>query len=183
MADRSVEAPGDRADHHPATVAAEVSPEDLLRLCDLRYRYAAGIDTRDWSLHRSIFTDEIEVDFSSYSGRPPARLSADDWVRGLQPLFTGLAASQHTMTNPRAVVTGDVATLQMYVQAEHVLDHDEPDSWFTLGGRYDDRMVRTEAGWRIESVTLTILWRRGRADIMDLAIERGKAALGAPPGG
>jgi hypothetical protein len=64
-----------------------------------------------------------------------------------------------------------------------VLDHDEPDSWFTLGGRYDDRMVRTEAGWRIESVTLTILWRRGRADIMDVAIERGKAALGAPPGG
>jgi hypothetical protein len=83
------------------------------------------------------------------------------------------------MTNPRAVVTGDVATLQMYVQAEHVLDHDEPDSWFTLGGRYDDRMVRTEAGWRIESVTLTILWRRGRADIMDLAIERGEGRRSA----
>ena len=59
-----------------------MSPEDVLELCDLRYRYALGIDTRDWPLHRSISTDEIEVDFSSYSGRPAARMSADGWVEG-----------------------------------------------------------------------------------------------------
>ena len=59
-----------------------MSPEDVLELCDLRYRCALGIDTRDWPLHRSISTDEIEVDFSSYSGRPAARMSADGWVEG-----------------------------------------------------------------------------------------------------
>ncbi len=154
----------------------KVRPEDLLELCDLRYRYALGIDTRDWPLHRSVFTDEITVDFSSYSGRPPARMSADQWVQGLQPLFTGLAASQHTMTNPRATVDGDRATLQMYMQAEHVLDLDDPDSWFTLGGYYTDGMTRTPAGWRIEAVTLTVLWRRGRPEIMEHAMRRGGAA-------
>ena len=159
-----------------------VTPEVLLELCDLRYRYALGIDTRDWGLLRSIFTDEITVDFSSYSGRPAARMPADRWVEGVQPLFTGLAATQHTMTNPRATVEGDRATLQMYMQAEHVLDPADPGSWFTLGGHYVDGMTRTPAGWRIEEVTLTVLWRRGRPEIMEHAVRRGTRGPDVPAG-
>lgn len=147
---------------------------DWLDICDLRYRYATGIDTRDWALHRSIFADEIDMDFSSYNGQPLRRLRADDWVAGLQPLFHGLAATQHTMTNPRLAVDGDHATLVMYMQAEHVLDDDVASPWFTLGGYYTDQVVRTEQGWRIEAVTLTVLWRRGDPSIMATALERGR---------
>jgi hypothetical protein len=154
------------------------TPDDFIAICDLRYRYATGLDSRDWELHRSIFTNEIEMDFSSYSGRTTPRMAADRWVRGLKPLFTGLAATQHVMTNPRVSVDGGRATLQMYMQAEHVLDHDDPTAWFTIGGYYTDRLARTGHGWLIEAVTLTMLWRRGRPDIMDTAIERGRAELG-----
>ncbi len=55
--------------------------DDRVQICETVYRYATGIDTRNWELYRSIFTDEIEVDFSSYSGEPAARMKADDWVR------------------------------------------------------------------------------------------------------
>lgn len=155
-----------------------VDPTDFMDICDLRYTYSTGIDTRDWELHRSIFTDRIAMDFSSYSGRPRAEVAADDWVAGLQPLFTGLAATQHSMTNPRVEVNGDDATLKMYMQAEHFLDHDDPNVWFTIGGYYTDRLHRNAGRWRITEVTLTVFWRRGDPDIMVTAVERGRAALG-----
>lgn len=144
--------------------------DDFSAICELKYRYAAGIDTRDWGLYRSIFTDRVTIDFSSYNGRAPSTMAADEWVRGVQPLFSGLAATQHSMTNPRVEVTGDRARLVMYMQAEHVLDHDDPTAWYTLGGFYTDAAVRTGAGWRISAVTLTVLWRRGRPEIMQQAV-------------
>jgi hypothetical protein len=156
-------------------MGSSVSWDDFRDVCDLRYRYAAGVDNRDWSLYRSIFTDEVEIDFSSWNGRPAATMSADQWVAGVQPLFSGLAASQHSMTNPRVEVDGDGAALVMYMQAEHILDHADPTAWFTSGGYYTDRAVRTEQGWRLAAVRLTVLWRRGRPEIMEQAASRGRA--------
>lgn len=146
--------------------------DDYMEVCDLKYRYAAGIDTRDWDLYRSIFTDTVDIDFSSYHGRPAATMPADEWVAGVQPLFTGLVATQHSMTNPRVEVEGDRATMRMYMQAEHVLDSDDPSAWFTIGGYYTDQLERTGAGWKLSAVTLTVFWRRGRPDIMEQAVAR-----------
>ncbi|HEX4018673.1 MAG TPA: nuclear transport factor 2 family protein [Frankiaceae bacterium] len=146
-----------------------VSPEDFIAICDLCYSYAAGVDGHDWTLLRSIFTDRVVFDFSSLTDRPAVELAADDWVAGIQPLFTGLAATQHSMTNPRIALDGESAgtgVLTMYMQAEHILDADDPTSYFTVGGYYTNRVRRTDGRWRIAEVKLTILWQRGRPDIL-----------------
>jgi 3-phenylpropionate/cinnamic acid dioxygenase small subunit len=143
------------------------------------YRYAWGIDTRDWDLYRRIFTDRIEMDFASYSGTPGTVMAADDWVAGCRVLFTGLDATQHTMSNPLVEVDGSRARCRMYMQAAHFFANDLGDAEFTLGGYYDDRLVRTENGWKIEAVTLTVLWNRGNRHIMSLAAARGEEVLGA----
>jgi SnoaL-like domain len=150
---------------------------ERIAVCETVYRYALGIDTRDWTLYRSIFADEVEIDFSSYNGRPASRMHADDWVSQVRPLFTGLAATQHSMSNPIVTVNGDRATCQVYMQAAHALDRGDDDNWFTIGGYYDDRLVRFHGRWRIDAVTLTVLWRRGRDAIMAIASERGTAIL------
>ena len=51
------------------------------------------------------------------------------------------------------------------------------DAEFALGGYYDDRLVRTAEGWKIEAVTLTVLWNRGNRHIMDMAVARGRERL------
>ncbi len=143
---------------------------DFDAITRLRYEYAFGIDTRDFVLLRSIFTDQIRMDFSSYNGRPAASMSADVWVAGCAALFNGLDATQHTMTNPVVDVAEGSrhATQRMSMQAAHFLD----DIEFTIGGWYQDSLVRTETGWRIEAVTLNVTWRRGDESIMAAAIER-----------
>ena len=142
------------------------------------YGYAWGIDTRDWTALRRTFTDEIDVDFSSYNASEPATVPADAWVAGCRTLFSGLDATQHTMTNPVVDIRGDEASCRMYVQAAHFLNNDLGDAEFTLGGYYHDRLVRADHGWLIRSVTLTVLWSRGNRHIMTLAREKGERLLG-----
>ena len=162
-----------------------MSADDKLAVAETVYRYATGIDTRDFTLYRSIFAPQVAIDFSSYSGAEPSMMTGDQWVAGVRPLFTGLAATQHSMTNPIAEIDGDTARCLMYMQAHHVHVPADPTSWFTIGGFYDDRLVRSvdgPAGWLITAVTLTVFWRSGDAGIMPVAAAAGRAILdGATP--
>ncbi len=147
------------------------------------YRYATGIDTRDWELYRSILADPVRIDFSSWNGRPAADTAADDWVAGVRVLFTGLDATQHSMSNPIVEVDGDRAVCTVYMQAAHFLHSDRGDDSFTIGGHYRDTLIRTGEGWRIDGVTLTVTWRRGNEGVMTRGVERGQERLGGATSG
>jgi hypothetical protein len=167
---------------------AAPSSTDHQLITEAVYRYGYGIDTRDWVLYRSIFTDEIDIDFTSYNDAPASHMRADDWVTRVTSLFTGLDATQHTMTNPLVTIHDDAddgiaqtATCQMYMQAAHALDRGNDEAWFTIGGYYTDRLRRIGDVWMISAVTLTVLWRRGDASIMTSALTRGASRPGSNP--
>jgi SnoaL-like domain len=149
------------------------------------YRFAYGIDRRDWSGYRQIFVAppaDIRFDYESYHGRPATRMNVDEWVAAVTPLFDGLDATQHTMSNPIVEVDGNSAHCRVYMQAAHFLWRDDleamtgsPEPEFTIGGYYDDHLVlEADGSWRIDAVTLTVWWRRGNEAIMALA--RGAAS-------
>ena len=151
-------------------------PIDHLAVCRTLYRFAAAIDTRDWVAYRSVFTDEIDLDYSSYRPGNVGRVAADDWVSRAQGLFPGLDASQHCLYNPIVTVDGDIADISVYVQAEHFLTNADGDNWFTLGGYYADRLTRVEGEWRISGKKLVVTWNRGNRHVLALAAERVRQA-------
>ena len=154
-----------------------MSAEDKLAVAECVYRYATGVDTRDWALYRSLFADEIEIDFSSYGpGQPAVTMAADDWVAGLKPLFGGLAATQHMMSNPLVELEGDSAEITMYVRAHHVFDPEDPESYYTIGGYYRNRLVCEGGDWKLVRVHLNVSWRLGHPEIMDAARASGISA-------
>ncbi len=57
--------------------------------------YGFSFDRRDQALHRSLFADEIEMDFSASIGSGLTRMPADDWVAAVRPFFENLPATQH----------------------------------------------------------------------------------------
>ncbi len=144
---------------------------DRLAVVETVYGYAWGVDRRDWVGYRSILADEVRMDFSSWNGQPAATYRADEWVAHLQPLFRGLDASQHSMTNPRVRLDGDRAECDMYVVADHVLG----DRIFTVGGYYNDTLVRRGGRWLLSGITLTTEWQRGDRGLMDEARQLGSA--------
>ena len=143
---------------------------DYSEITRRRYEYALGIDTRDYALLRSVFTDRITMDFKDYSGQEAATLSADDWVAGCQRLFDDLDATHHVMTNPIVDVQGDSGQCRMYMTAEHILKNDRGSSAYAIGGYYVDQLSRIDGRWLINAVTLKLFWQRGNRDIMELAV-------------
>ncbi|MBA59102.1 MAG: hypothetical protein CMQ40_08000 [Gammaproteobacteria bacterium] len=151
--------------------------EDFASITGRRYDYAMGIDTHDFELLRSVFAEEIVMDFEDYSRKPSEKLRADAWVESCKPLFLGLTSTQHVMTNPVVKVFGDTATCRMYMQAEHFLETEKGLESYVLGGYYLDKLVRSGGRWFITGVTLKLFWTRGNRDIMKAATLIGQSKL------
>jgi hypothetical protein len=79
---------------------------DRAAISDVVHRYATALDTRDWDLYRSIFTDEIEMNYGS-TGGVPERMKADDWVDRWRAQFAGFDATQHLSANHVYDIRGD----------------------------------------------------------------------------
>ena len=109
-------------------------------------------------------------------GQPRVTMAADDWVAGVKPLFGGLAATQHMMSNPLVELEGDSAEITMYVRAHHVFDPEDPESYYTIGGYYRNRLVRERGDWKLVRVKLIVTWRLGHPEIMEAARAAGISA-------
>lgn len=146
--------------------------------------FAAGIDHRDFALYRSVFADEFELDYSSYRAGNVGRWKADDWVARAQQVFLGLDATAHNLTNHRVTVAGDTATIRAYVRADHVLIDEGVTRLYTLGGWYEDDLVRVVDGgpgaWRITHKRLHVRWNEGDPSIMEIARERVRQGIVVP---
>lgn len=122
----------------------------------MQFRYATAVDSRDWELFRTCFTDEIEGDYSSVFGTPPARLGADEFVALIAPIMSALTATQHMMSNLTITFEdSDHATVAAYVRAIHHNAATEGGTEQTVYGYYTNSFVRTEDGWRISKLQLT----------------------------
>lgn len=158
-----------------------VEPADRQAVIDLSLGYAAGIDHRDWVLYRSIFTDVCEYDFSSWSGRPPAAMPAEQWVEAVRSVNGNFDATQHIMTNhrlehldPDTIVGVNELQAQHWFSAASMAEFGRPAeaAWCLLGGHYTNRYVRDADGWRIASCRLTVRWRTGDESIFAFARQR-----------
>jgi hypothetical protein len=154
---------------------------DRQAVIDTVVSYATGIDLRDWELYRRIFTDPCWFDFSSWSRRPPAEMTAADWVHAVRSVNGNFDATQHLSTNHVVTFTDvDRATCRSYMQAQHFFEPEtmaalgRPDdvNVCTLGGYYTNQLVRVGDGWKIARCQLTVTWQTGNADIFDLARSR-----------
>ena len=131
------------------------------------HRYAFGLDTRDWELWRSIFTDEVLIDTSDYEPEPPPRrLPVDVYVSYVSRLFAGFEATQHFIGTHRFSIDGDHAMITAHFRAEHWATTTHGSDRYTMFGTYSDECVRTAAGWRLTSVKLRLLRQEGNREVM-----------------
>ncbi len=105
--------------------------------------YATGIDRRDWTLFRGVFTEDCEVDY----GEIGAWKGADAVTEFMQQAHAGAGPTMHRLTNQVITIDGDTAQARTYVDALIMLAAN--NSGVNAAGFYDDEFVRTERGWQI----------------------------------
>lgn len=123
--------------------------EDRQDITDVLIRYATGIDRRDWSLFRTVFTDDCELDYGEIGTFHGVDAVTDFMV-------TTHAAAGHTMhrvSNIVVTVSGDTAQAHAYVDA--LVMSTDGQSGVNAVGYYDDDLVRTADGWKVTRRTFT----------------------------
>lgn len=137
--------------------------EERQAVVDVCIRYALALDTRDWTMLRSCFSEDAVAD---YEGRD--RANGYEQIeatcrRALEPL----RVSQHLLGNHLVTVHGEIAESSCYFQAQHVRDGIPGDPTLTVAGRYDDRLVRTPDGWKIAHRRLSVMWTKGNYAVLE----------------
>ena len=148
---------------------------DRAEISDVFHRYALGVDTRDWKLFRSCFTDDVEADFTSIWPGLVVK-GADEWVARAEALIEGFDATQHIITNHTHDIRGDQAHCTSYLHAQHVCKNHLGDDENVIAGYYTYDMVRTDEGWKIKKYSLTVTWATGNGGVWKIAGERAETA-------
>ena len=126
---------------------------DELEIAALLSAYARAVDTKDWQLYRSVFTDDAHIDYSAdvFTG------SLDGAIEFFDGDFSALVTmSMHYITNIESSIDGDTAQVRaMYYNPTRFSGAAETA---TFGGYYYHDLVRTPNGWRSRSLREEMIW-------------------------
>ncbi|KAA0107536.1 nuclear transport factor 2 family protein [Mycolicibacterium sp. P1-5] len=126
---------------------------DELEIASVLHRYARAVDSHNWDLLRSLFTDEAQLDYSCVGGPAAGRDEVCSWLeRSLQLM----PMTQHFVTNIEADIDGDTATVRAMFYNPMLLPGASETS--ACGGYYHHVMVRTASGWRSRQLREENLW-------------------------
>ncbi|MCV7258711.1 nuclear transport factor 2 family protein [Mycobacterium shimoidei] len=125
--------------------------EDRREIADVLVRYATGIDRRDWSLFRTVFTEDCQLDY----GEIGAWNGVDAVTEFMQQAHAMAGHTLHRLTNQVIDADGERAVARTYVDA--LIMTADNNSGVNGIGYYDDELVHTDGGWRIARRHFTIV--------------------------
>jgi len=152
---------------------------DRAEIADVIGAYCYGMDSRDWDLYRSCWTDEVELNFPQLDDAPMPTIAADDWVRSVATFFTALPKSQHISYPVRYefAADGDSATVIALLHARHWMLTDTGGPVQAVVGYYENYFVRTAAGWKMSGMKETVYWNEGNSHVLDVPVSRSLEVL------
>ncbi len=133
--------------------------QEITEVC---FRYGIALDNRDWKTLSTCFTEDAQAFYLSM----PACHSYAEIEERVRTALEPLDATQHLIANVTAEVNGDEATCICYLQAQHVKTGTSGGDNFTIAGKYLDKFVRTDGGWRIKDRRLEAMWTDGNAAVV-----------------
>ncbi|MGI9594981.1 MAG: nuclear transport factor 2 family protein [Acidimicrobiales bacterium] len=134
---------------------------DRTAVADVAIRYCGLIDGGRWPELDQVFVPDavFHLPDGEYRGLDAIRSRIS---RALGPLDN----SQHLVSNHQVTLEEAGADHRCYFQAQHVRSGPTEGSNYIVAGRYDDRFIRTDQGWRIVDRTLTVMWTEGNERVL-----------------
>ena len=131
---------------------------DRMEIIDTLNRYATSVDTRNWDLFLTCYTDEMVADMVSVGFQEPLTMQSKDFVQIIRQAVQPFDSTQHLLSNFVIDVDGDSATCVCYLQAMHFSEDDTGAHALVIGGYYSNHLIRTPAGWRIDKYKVVKTW-------------------------
>ena len=147
------------------SVAAEPASrlQDESDIRQLTICYAHGTDAigrgdvaAGKAIYQPCFTKDATFLVIFPNGQEEKRTGSDAWADFVATVFqgAGYTSTQHLIGTISIEVQDKNATMSTYLHATHVLPNGSID---IANGTYEDSVVKTEEGWRIQSRRLTLI--------------------------
>jgi hypothetical protein len=139
----------------------------LMEASEVLLRYATAIDTKDWKLFRTCFSDDCRTvyDDRTIDG-------ADHLTSYMERVHRYLDGSLHRMSNIVVTHSGVPSTdgrrtafARSYVDAILVRRDSQAGAVFHVVGEYRDVLVTTPAGWALQERRYRTVWSEGNRDV------------------
>jgi SnoaL-like domain len=134
---------------------------------DIRSRWGEALDNKNWAQFESLFTDDIDTDFTAW-GIPPQKISKSNFVAmfSQQSFRNAALITQHLYANFRITIENDTATSVCNFIGQHHIPNFEGGAEYILKGEYTDGLIKTKEGWKINKLTFRQFYATGNAAIL-----------------
>lgn len=140
--------------------------QDYEDIRQIFYRFAEGLDNRDWSMISGLCHNVIDTDYTAW-GISPQQMSREQFVGLFQASFWRPdLRTQHLYTNFRIHPQGDAATVTFNFLGQHYVPQFSEGEEFFLRGEYTDTLRRDGDSWKIDGVKLRVFYTTGAATIL-----------------
>ena len=153
---------------------------DRSGVVDTIRRLARALDEHDWPAARGCLGAELDTDYSSFRGTPPARLTADEFVELRRVGLTGLV-TEHLTGNHDVQIEDDRAVCR----CDFVIRRwpaDATDRRFLHSyGSYLYVLRRAPEGWQVVGITQVVQRSEGDPQVhgaLQTSKRRSETALG-----
>ncbi|HEX8368165.1 MAG TPA: nuclear transport factor 2 family protein [Pyrinomonadaceae bacterium] len=149
---------------HDEEVSARTAQEKIADEAEIRRvvdEIDNACDAKDWAKCRSLFADDVDVDFTSLAGGEPSRMKAGDLVGAWQTNLFAEKKSFHMRSNHRIEIAGSRAEVYSKAYAFNLLESGEVSGLWEVWGEYSHTLERTENGWKVSGMTLNVAHKRG----------------------
>ena len=132
-------------------------------------RLFIATDQKDWNTVLEVFSDQVELDYSSMTGNPSAVISKQDIVDSWKGILPGFDFTHHQIGNVIVNIEDTVASVFVYGTATHFLEDENGNIW-TVVGSYDFDLVLQD-DWKITSMKFNFKYQDGNTSLPKRAIE------------
>ncbi|MFZ8968239.1 MAG: nuclear transport factor 2 family protein [Ilumatobacteraceae bacterium] len=134
---------------------------DEAAIVRLTHDYCWALDTGDYEALRQVFTPDCTARLGGNQS------NVDEVIARVSAALGPLDDSQH-MVSTHQIRRWDDGTVtgRCYLHAQHILAGVAGGDQYIVAGRYEDRYVHTDEGWRIAERELVVMWTAGNRDVV-----------------
>jgi L-rhamnose isomerase len=127
-------------------------------IIELTYKYSWAIDSNNINLLDEVFTENATGNFIGNF------CNNRDEIKNFIEKNLKYHITQHLVSNHLIEINKDTARNKCQLSAQHVLDPKKNSPNYLLIAHYNDLLIRTPNGWRIDHRELVATWSQGELD-------------------
>ncbi len=143
----------------------ELYDKELIQ--QVRFKCAEALDSKNWELFKSLFTDTINTDFTEW-GIPIQIIDKENFVSNFfqKNLSNPDLKTQHLFSNFRISINQNGATSVCNFVGNNFIENFIDGNEYCLHGEYTDTLTKTSNGWKIDELKFKLYYQTGNQKLL-----------------